>query len=132
MDNCFPKFGIGTLRLPQDVFPQYLSHQLGVDMVAFYLESSRLAQDAGKPMYMFETNTASCGGFPGVSDSFAAALWALDYGLQLAYGNFSGALLHVGGQNVNYNVCVWCLGEIALVLIRKLILAFHATSNGPL
>jgi len=51
-----------------------------------------------------ETNTASCGGFPGISDSFGAALWALDYGLQMAFHNFSGALLHVGGQNVYYNV----------------------------
>ncbi|KAJ7133419.1 hypothetical protein C8R44DRAFT_870817 [Mycena epipterygia] len=31
------------------------------------------------------------------------ALWALDYGLQMAYSNFSGAMLHVGGQNVFYN-----------------------------
>lgn len=53
---------------------------------------------------MFETNTASCGGFPGLSDSFGAALWALDYGLQMAYGNFSGALLHVGGSDAVYNV----------------------------
>lgn len=63
-----------------------------------------LAQQAGKPFLMFETNTASCGGFPGVSDSFGAALWALDYGLQMAYSNFSGALLHVGGQSDTYNV----------------------------
>ena len=53
---------------------------------------------------MFETNTASCGGFPGVSDSFGAALWGVDYGLQMAYSNFSGALLHVGGQDDTYNV----------------------------
>ena len=53
---------------------------------------------------MFETNTASCAGFPGVSDAFGATLWALDYGMQMAYGNFSGALLHVGGQSDTYNV----------------------------
>jgi hypothetical protein len=27
-----------------------------------------------------------------------------DYALQMAYGNFSTALMHVGGQNVYYNV----------------------------
>ena len=53
---------------------------------------------------MFETNTASCGGFPGVSDSFGAALWATDYGMTMAASNFSGALLHVGGQDDTYNV----------------------------
>ena len=53
---------------------------------------------------MFETNTASCGGFPGVSDAFASALWGVDYAMQLAHSNFSGALFHAGGQNVSYNV----------------------------
>jgi hypothetical protein len=59
---------------------------------------------------MFETNTASCGGFPGISDSFGSALWALDYTLQMGYSNFSGALLHVSGQDVYYNVsnCTSC------------------------
>ena len=56
---------------------------------------------------MFETNSASCGGFPGVSDSFGATLWALDYGLQMAASNFSGALLHVGGSDTAYNVRNW-------------------------
>lgn len=52
---------------------------------------------------MFETNTASCSGFPGLSDSFGAALWALDWSLTLAYNNFSTALFHVGGQSAYYN-----------------------------
>jgi hypothetical protein len=53
---------------------------------------------------MMETNTASCGGFPGLSDTFGAALWGLDFSLQMAFANFSGAMMHVGGQNVYYNV----------------------------
>ena len=52
---------------------------------------------------MFETNSASCGGFVGISDSFGAALWGLDYAMQMAYSNFSASLFHVGGQNVFYN-----------------------------
>ena len=71
-----------------------------------YLNSAMIAQQARKPFIMFETNSASCGGFPGISTSFGAALWALDYGLQMAYSNFSHALLHVGGQNVYYNVSI--------------------------
>ncbi|KAJ7592245.1 hypothetical protein C8J56DRAFT_1046614 [Mycena floridula] len=42
-----------------------------------------------------ETNTVSCGGFPGVSDAFAAALWGIDYSMQLAYSNFSSGMFHV-------------------------------------
>jgi hypothetical protein len=53
---------------------------------------------------MFETNTVSCGGFPGLSDSFGAVMWVLDYSLQMAYSNFSGAMLHVSGEDVYYDV----------------------------
>lgn len=101
-------YNLGYVRYPQVEFPNYLNHSAGKSIIAPYLNSSQIAQDAGKPFLMFETNTASCGGFPGISDSFGAALWALDYGLQMAYSNFSGALFHVGGQNVYYNVCL-CL-----------------------
>ena len=52
---------------------------------------------------MFETNSASCGGFVGISDSFGAAMWGLDYAMQMAFSNFSGSLFHVGGQSVFYN-----------------------------
>ncbi|KAJ7697569.1 hypothetical protein B0H16DRAFT_1903575 [Mycena metata] len=43
---------------------------------------------------------ASCGGFLGISDSFTAVLGGLDYALQMAHSNFSGAMFHLGGQNV--------------------------------
>lgn len=96
---------LGTqVRQPQDMLPMYLTHATGIRVAQQYLNVSQLAQEIGKPFMMFETNTASCGGFPGISDAFAAALWGLDYGLMLAYSNFTGALFHVGGQNVYYNV----------------------------
>ncbi|KAH9927381.1 glycoside hydrolase family 79 protein, partial [Amylocystis lapponica] len=103
-DNCAAIYaGMGTPKDPQTEFAQYLVHSAGKNTISAYLNSSSIAQAAGKPFVMFETNTASCGGFPGLSDSFGAALWALDYGLQMGYSNFSHALLHVGGQDVYYN-----------------------------
>ncbi|KAF8893584.1 hypothetical protein BD779DRAFT_1669853 [Infundibulicybe gibba] len=102
-NNCFAQFGIGAPKNSQEEFHTYLNHTAGQLLLRPYLNSSAIAQAAGKPFLMFETNTASCGGFPGISDSFGAALWALDYGMQMAYSNFSGAMLHVGGQNVYYN-----------------------------
>ena len=39
----------------------------------------------------------------GISDSFGAALWGLDYAMQMAFANFSASLFHVGGQSVFYN-----------------------------
>ncbi|KAJ6599975.1 glycoside hydrolase family 79 protein [Mycena vulgaris] len=102
-DNCFAAYGVGQPKDYQQEFAVFLNHSAGQALVAPYLNSSAIALAAGKPFLMFETNTASCGGFPGISDSFGGALWALDYGLQMGYSNFSGALLHVGGQNVFYN-----------------------------
>ncbi|KAJ8523178.1 hypothetical protein ONZ45_g296 [Pleurotus djamor] len=103
-NNCFAQFGSGgSLKDPQVEFPSYLTHDAPRWLLAPYHNSTRLAQEYGKPFMMFETNTASCGGFPGISDSFGATLWALDYGYQMAHTNFTGALLHVGGQNVFYN-----------------------------
>ena len=107
-DNCFAIYG-GSGK-PHDVqaeYVNYLTHDgaySGLHLLQKFLNSSAVAQAAGKPMMMFETNTASCGGFPGASNSFGAALWGVDYGMQLAFSNFTQALLHVGGQNTYYNV----------------------------
>ncbi|KAF8636118.1 hypothetical protein AX17_003821 [Amanita inopinata Kibby_2008] len=102
-DNCYAQFGVGTPRDAQKVFPSFLNHNAGINLISLYLNSTRYAQEKGKKFLMFETNTASCGGFPGLSDSFGAALWGLDYALQLAYSNFSMGLFHIGGQGVYYN-----------------------------
>ena len=88
--------------------------------------SAEAAVAADLPFIMFETNTASCGGFPGISDTFASALWAVDYGLQMANSNFTGALLHAGGQNVSYNVRIIVLRMVRSELIpRAIFIAIH-------
>lgn len=71
---------------------------------------------------MFETNSASCGGFKGVSNVYGISLWGLDYGLQMAYSNFSHALIHVGGQDVYYNVSpfLYSVPELSLKLFPAL------------
>jgi hypothetical protein len=81
-----------------------MQHTSAVGIVQKYVNSSNIAQSLNKPLMMFETNSASCGGFPGIADAFGAALWGLDYALQLAYANFSVAMFHSSGQNVSYNV----------------------------
>jgi hypothetical protein len=99
---------VGDATDPQSIFANYLNHTAARALVGPYLNSSGIARDYGLPLLMFETNTASCSGFLGISDSFGAALWALDYALQMAYVNFSGALLHSGGRNAYYNVSICC------------------------
>ncbi|RDB24343.1 Beta-glucuronidase [Hypsizygus marmoreus] len=102
-NNCFVQYNVGSYVDPQETFPSFLTHQSALDLVGIYIETSNIARGLSKPFIMFETNSATCGGLPGISDSFGAGLWALDYGLTMAATNFSHALLHVGGQNVYYN-----------------------------
>ncbi|KAJ7617286.1 glycoside hydrolase family 79 protein [Roridomyces roridus] len=103
-DNCAQMFNTGgEIVDPQTELPKYLTHNAPKDILAQYLNDTAFAQTKNKPFLMFETNTASCGGFLGISDSFTAALWGVDYALQLAHSNFSGAMFHLGGQNVFYN-----------------------------
>jgi len=53
---------------------------------------------------MTEFSTVSCGGYVGVSDTFAAALWGVDYFLQLASVGYSAAYLHTRERNITYNL----------------------------
>ena len=82
----------------------FLNHQAIASIGEPYQNTSSIAISIGKPFIMFETNTASCGGFSALSDSFASALWGVDYALNLASKNFTNVLYHVGGQSDYYNV----------------------------
>ncbi|KAF7325829.1 Glyco-hydro-79C domain-containing protein [Mycena kentingensis (nom. inval.)] len=105
-DNCAVAFGApddpGRIN-PQDIQNLYLKHSEHEKLLQPYLNSTLFAQSKGLPFLMFESNTGSCGGFNGISDSFTAALWGIDYALQLAHSNFTGVQFHLGGQNVFYN-----------------------------
>jgi hypothetical protein len=46
------------------------------------------------PLRLGETNNVACAGQPGVSDTFAAALWALRYMLAIARSGLAGANFH--------------------------------------
>jgi hypothetical protein len=63
------------------------------------------AKKMGVRLRMTEGNTCYRGGKPGVSDVFAAALWAADYALLLASNNYTGVNLHGGtGSSVANSV----------------------------
>ena len=69
----------------------------------------------GVRVRMTEGNTCYRGGKPGVSDVFAAALWAADYSLVLASNNYSGINLHGGtGKSVANSVGGFLPGDVML------------------
>ncbi|MER7443479.1 glycosyl hydrolase family 79 C-terminal domain-containing protein [Micromonospora avicenniae] len=52
------------------------------------------------PMTINESNTASCSGMPGVSNSYATALWSLDYLLQAAQSGVDRLQFHTNTTGV--------------------------------
>jgi hypothetical protein len=80
-----------------------LQHNTSTSLVSSYINSSTFARQNGKPFMMFETNSAACAGFAGVSDSFGAALWGLDWAMTMVANGFTAALFHVGGGGAYYN-----------------------------
>jgi hypothetical protein len=130
--NCGDAKGLGKVVDPQDQLITLMSHKAAQDYVAPYLNSTALAVAAGKPFVVMEFNTGTCSGFPGLSDSFAAAMWVLDASLTMASSNYSAAMLHVGGQDAFYNVrspilihlyhghnLSWSLSHSPPLLVRK-------------
>jgi hypothetical protein len=53
-----------------------------------------IAHAHGLPVRIDEMNSISCGGQPGVSDSFASALWSLDALFQMARVGVAGVNIH--------------------------------------
>lgn len=54
-----------------------------------------VAHERKMPVALAETNSASCGGMPGVSNAFAAAVWGLDTLFSGAEDGYSGINFHI-------------------------------------
>ncbi|GGH00491.1 hypothetical protein GCM10011586_15080 [Silvibacterium dinghuense] len=84
-----PSVNIGKLLAPDKVLTQ--------DMAAI----EAICRERNLPYVMAETNSCYNAGKAGVSDVFAASLWAVDYFLQLAASGQQGVYFH-GGANGRY------------------------------
>ncbi|EIW61463.1 glycoside hydrolase family 79 protein [Trametes versicolor FP-101664 SS1] len=91
---------------PQYGIDYYTSHANAVGLAQW--QQNGLDYIAGspnrKPVLMDEFSSASCGGVPGISDTFAASLWEVDYALQMALTGYAGAYLHTRERGVTYNL----------------------------
>jgi hypothetical protein len=81
---------------PDVNIPNLLKPATMVKVQSIADKATTAAAKMGARVRMTEGNTCYRGGKPGVSDVFAAALWAADYSLLLAAGNYSGINLHGG------------------------------------
>ncbi|MGH9404481.1 MAG: hypothetical protein ACRD3D_01440 [Terriglobia bacterium] len=103
------------------------------------------ARSRGVPIAMAETNSASCGGMPGVSNAFAASVWGLDYMFSLARDGFRYVNLHSSyrpGGGSSYNPIDtygtqgssshWTYRNVAEPLYDAMYLFAHNASGGRL
>ncbi|KAG9037171.1 hypothetical protein FS837_001498, partial [Tulasnella sp. UAMH 9824] len=96
-NNCFaqpPAFDIGY----------FTNHANVVGLSTYNLQGVRYAQQEGLNVSMSEFNSVACGGYPGVSNTFAALLWTIDYALQLASLGYTSAYIHTREPGVTYNL----------------------------
>ncbi|KAG8908254.1 Endochitinase 1 [Tulasnella sp. 403] len=95
---------VPVILTSQQAYDSYLSHTAVTNFFLPYKNASIAINAAGKDFVLLETNTASCGGFAGASDSYAAALYLIDISLQAASIGIAQVLLHNGGVGQYYNL----------------------------
>lgn len=86
----------GPATNPKVNIPNLLSPQSAATVQHMADVAKAAADKIGVPLRMTEGNTCYRGGKPGVSDVFAAAMWAADYALHLAVNGYTGVNLHGG------------------------------------
>ncbi|KII89635.1 glycoside hydrolase family 79 protein [Plicaturopsis crispa FD-325 SS-3] len=81
----------------------YLQHSNVGSYINWNTAGISMAKEKNVPVLLTEYNSVSCGG-SNISDTFAAALWAIDAGLKAAASNFSAIYLHTREYNISYNL----------------------------
>ncbi len=79
---------------------QLLSVDPGLPRTLAQLQSA--SQASGLPFRLCEVNSFSGGGRPGISDTFAEALWVLDYMLRIAAGGAAGVNIETGVNQLGF------------------------------
>ncbi|TFK53939.1 glycoside hydrolase family 79 protein [Heliocybe sulcata] len=85
--------------------PSLMNHSEIVTYTSQYGSDAAAAHGAGKKYFLGETNSATCGG-GGISPTFGAALWVMDYVLQGLLNNVDRLYFHQGTIG-NCQYCFW-------------------------
>jgi len=106
-----------------------LSQHASAGMAQTVRRSVLLAHQAGLPFRLTELNSVTCGGRPGVSDTFASALWAPDALFELLRVGVDGVNVHVRANLINAAFTMTSGGLSARPLLYGLVL--FARTLGP-
>jgi hypothetical protein len=135
LDQHYYPLGCAQGTAPAQLAGTLLSPALTAREVEMFTTAAAAAKTAHAHLRMSETNSAACGGVTGLSDSYATALWAIDYMLTGAehgvYGmNFHGGL---GASCQLYTpLCQTGTGEYAAQPIYYGMLLTHLLGIGHL
>ncbi|EJD06326.1 uncharacterized protein FOMMEDRAFT_25640 [Fomitiporia mediterranea MF3/22] len=91
--------------------PSLMSHSDIVSYTSKYTAEARAAHAQGKKYFLGETNSATCGG-GGISPTFGAGLWVMDYVLQGALAGVDRLYFHQGTIG-NCAYCFWGSSSVA-------------------
>ncbi len=119
-------------RKSSPAFPtvaRLLSQKASLGVARSVAPAVRLAHRAGLPLRLTELNSVTCGGRPGVSNTFATALWAPDTLFELVRAGVNGANVHVREGRINAAFAMSRAGFSARPLLYGL--ALFARSLGP-
>lgn len=95
--HLYPQSTCDTARWYRLRLDLLSDHSVLWQNVSQYIPQIAAADAAGAPLVMGETNSASCSGKSGISDTFGAALWSVDYGEQFSRSPFSSCFRKASG-----------------------------------
>ena len=107
-----------------------LSPAATAGMAASLAPVLRAARRGGLPLILTELNSVACGGRPGVSDSFATALWAPAALFALLRAGVHAADLHVRANTINAPFALGPRGLTARPLLYGMLLFVRALGPG--
>jgi len=108
-----------------------LSERATAGMAASVAPAVRAAHRAGLPFRLTELNSVTCGGRPGVSNTFATALWAPDALFELLGEGVDGVHLHLRAGAINAPFALSANGLSARPLLYGLIMFARTLGSDP-
>jgi hypothetical protein len=120
--HAYPTSACGA---PLTTTARLLTEHASVGLVEKYSWLLNLSQTLHRPAIISESNSASCGGKPGVSNTPVAGVWAARYVVAALLGGFQQVRFHSAGGsydplvfNANGSVTLQPLGQALLFLHR--------------
>jgi hypothetical protein len=97
--HLYPQSTCDTARWYRLRLDLLSDHEVLWQNVSQYIPQVAAADAAGAPLVMGETNSASCSGKSGISDTLGAALWGVDYVLTAASIGIQKVYFHLGARS---------------------------------